>query len=203
MMYKNGTADISMISGILNESRETGNPNGDGYIYLYGHRNHDGFKKNLIVARTLPENFDDVDGWEFYNGEEWEKGIKSADTKSAYITKENTSSELSVTKMTSGMFKGKYMLIFTDATMSPRIKMAMSDKPEGPFVDEEFIYYCPEMDKYKAMGDNGIYTYNTKAHPHLSKKGELLISYNVNSTTNYDYNTYRYYPQFIKMYEIK
>lgn len=203
MKYNEGRNEVMMYSGLLNESRETGNPKGDGYIYLYGFRNHDGFKKNLIVARTLPENFDKVEKWEYYNGEEWLEGIENANTKDAYISNENISSELSVTRMTSGMFKNKYMLVYTDATMSPYIKMALSNKPEGPFEDAEYIYYCPEMDKYKAMGDEGIYTYNTKAHPHLSKNGELLISYNVNSTSNFNEDTYRYYPQFIKMYEIK
>lgn len=203
LKYVNGKNEVMMYSGILNESKETGNPKGDGYIYLYGFRNHDGFKKNLVVARTLPENFDKIAKWEYYNGEEWLEGIENANTKDAYISNENISSELSVTKMTSGMFKNKYMLVYTDATMSPYIKMAVSDKPEGPFEDAEFIYYCPEEKKYREMGDEGIYTYNCKAHPHLSKKGELLISYNVNSTTNYNEDTYRYYPQFIKMYEIK
>ena len=44
------------------------------------------------------------------------------------------------------------------------------------------------------------YTYNTKAHPQLSKPGELLISYNVNSFQfEKDLKAYPnfYHPRFI------
>ncbi len=203
MKYNEGNSEVIQTSGILNESRETGNKNGDGYIYLYGFRNDGGGKKNLVVARTLPEDFDKIDSWEYYNGKEWKKGISSANTSSAYICKDDISSELSVTYMTSGMFKGKYMLVYTAATMGPQLRFALSDAPEGPFEDITPLYFCPEEDLYKNSGDEGFYTYNCKAHPNLSKKGELLISYNLNSTTNYGIDTYRYHPEFLKMYEIK
>ncbi len=203
MQYKNGNSEVLMGCGIMNNSKETGNPKGDGYIYIYGYRNTGSGKKNLVAARTLPENFGDVSGWEYYTGEGWEKGIASADTKEAHLCKEDISSELSVTPITSGMFKGKYMLVYTASTMSPNVRFALGDSPVGPFEDITMMYYCPEMDELHSQGDPGAYTYNCKAHPNLSKPGELLISYNLNSTTNFSENTYRYYPQFIKMYEIK
>lgn len=203
MKYNEGNSEVILISGILNESRETGNKKGDGYIYLYGFRNDGGGKKNLIVARTLPEDFDKIDDWEYYNGKAWEKGIESADTPDAYICKDDISSELSVTYMTDGMFKGKYMLVYTAATMGPNLRFALSDSPEGPFEEITPLYFCPEEELYKNNGDKGFYTYNCKAHPNLSKKGELLISYNLNSTSNFDIDTYRYHPEFLRMYEIK
>ncbi len=203
MQYKENGQEVLMVSGYLNESKTTGNPNGDGYIYMYGFRNDGSGKKNLVVARSLPEDFDSIDSWEYYTGTEWEKGIATANTSDAHICKDDVSSELSVTYITSGMFKGKYMLIYTASTMGPSIRFALSDTPEGPFEEITPLYYCPEESIYKNSGDEGFYTYNCKAHPNLSKEGELLISYNLNSTTNYGIDTYRYHPEFLRMYEIK
>ena len=46
-----------------------------------------------------------------------------------------------------------------------------------------------------------MYIYNAKAHPHLSKEGELLVSYNIN-TSNFSENIQygrTYGPRFIKL----
>jgi hypothetical protein len=61
------------------------------------------------------------------------------------------------------------------------------------------IYYTPEL----AEGQD-IMTYNAKAHPHLSNDEELLVTYNVNSSslaanTN---NADIYHPRWIRLREI-
>jgi hypothetical protein len=59
------------------------------------------------------------------------------------------------------------------------------------------IYTCPEP----AL-DPDTLVYNAKAHPHLSKTGELLISYNVNTMDfwgDFFNDADLYHPRFIKL----
>ena len=51
----------------------------------------------------------------------------------------------------------------------------------------------------KNSDGNNYYTYNAKAHPHLSEEGSLLISYNVNVINGDAVNTTDYHPRFIKL----
>ena len=62
-------------------------------------------------------------------------------------------------------------------TLSGFVAYRVGDSPVGPSGEIIPVYYTPEKDQSK-----NIITYNAKAHPHLSQDGELLISYNVNST---------------------
>ena len=59
---------------------------------------------------------------------------------------------------------------------SPDIVIQVGKSPQGPCQPPKKIWSTPEI--YDGID---FYTYNAKAHPHLSRPGELLISYNVNS----------------------
>ncbi len=56
--------------------------------------------------------------------------------------------------------------------ISDKIGMKVGSSPVGPFGETNEVYTCPE---YR---DRGLLPYNAKAHFHLSKPGELLVSYN-------------------------
>jgi hypothetical protein len=60
--------------------------------------------------------------------------------------------------------------------MSSTVAMRIGASPVGPFGPIIKLYDCPESKENK-----NYFMYNAKAHPSLSKPGELLISYNVNS----------------------
>jgi len=112
--------------------------------------------------------------------------------KVAYIT-DGVSDELSVTPLADG----RYVLVFQSGGMSSTVGMRIGASPVGPFGPVIKLYECPEAK------ENKNYTmYNAKAHPSLSKPGELLISYNVNAFDFWNEiqkNPTLYRPRFIKL----
>ena len=172
-------------AGILN------NVNRDGYIYIYGYKDLNG--RHLVVGRFLPEDILNHNHWTYFNGETFVHDINEA----APLI-EGVSAELSMTYIPSGAFEGKYMLTVMENTTSGKISYALSDTPFGSFSNYTQIYQT------NVSHLRGAFTYNAKMHPVLSKPGEYVISYNVNTTLAgalSDANIY--YPRFIKMIEVK
>ncbi|MEO6040144.1 MAG: hypothetical protein ABIQ93_17150, partial [Saprospiraceae bacterium] len=60
--------------------------------------------------------------------------------------------------------------------MDNDVAVQIAKKPEGPYFPLHKVWHCPEWEK-----DLDYFSYNAKGFPHLSKPGELLIGYNVNS----------------------
>lgn len=181
-------------AGILDNTAEAGAPDPDGYIYVYGYKNETTGIKRLIVARTRPDALDDFAEWRYWNGKAWTERIEDS-----LPLLDGVSPELSVTPMNEGRWKGKYLLVSEKDSISGTIVLAEADSPAGPFGPMTPVYYTPEL----AEDENNI-TYNAKAHPHLSNRGELLVTYNVNSTslaanTN---NADIYHPRWIRIREI-
>ncbi|QEC66668.1 DUF4185 domain-containing protein [Panacibacter ginsenosidivorans] len=167
-------------SGILVNTKAAGVPDPDGYVYVYGMQ---GQKKNVLVARVLPVEFDQFDKWKFYDGKEWNADID----KSAAIT-DSASNELSVSPLPDG----RYAMIFQVNGISPYVGLRLGKTPYGPFGKVIKIWNCDDVLKTS----KNFITYNAKAHPSLSKPGELLISYNVNSTDFF--NDIRIYPNLYR-----
>ena len=156
------------------------------FVYVYG-RLHKDFVVYLTVARVKISKVEDRNSWRFWDGKSWNEDIK----KSAVLGEGGP--ELSVTKMTSGPLKGKYLLC--SMPISRDLFVRIGESPYGPFGPKQVIYKTPDQEEIK-----GIYTYNAKAHPVLSKTGELLISYNVNATKlNLHKNAEIYRPRFIRI----
>lgn len=139
-------------------------PSPDGYVYVYGVRGPD---KELLVARVRDTDFEDFSRWRFWDGSSWNPDM----TRSVALTS-RVSNEMSV----SFMPDGRVMAVFELDTNSPYVTIQVGNTPAGPFHPYKVIYKTPEI-----MSDADFYTYNAKAHPHLSRPGQLLISYNVNS----------------------
>ena len=152
-------------AGIFVNTKKAGAPNPDGYIYIYGVR---GLAKKLMVARVLPVDFEHFDKWNYWNGAAWVNDIN----KVVDVTKD-VSNELSLTALPDG----RYALVFQLDGMSTTVGMRIGATPYGPFGPVIKLWDCkPDLIK------NTFLVYNAKAHPSLSKPGELLISYNINST---------------------
>jgi hypothetical protein len=152
-------------AGIYANTKAAGAVNPDGYIYVYGVR---GLAKNLMVARVLPIEFEHFDKWAFWDGKGWVNDIN----KVADVTKD-VSNELSLTALPDG----RYALVFQVDAMSTAVGMRIGATPYGPFGPIIKLWDCkPDLEK------NTFVVYNAKAHPSLSGPGELLISYNINST---------------------
>ncbi len=170
-------------AGILANTRWAGAPHPDGYVYVYACIGPD---KNLVAARVKPKYFEDFDRWTYWNGSTWTpdiaqlKGITNA-----------VSNELSVTPLPDGRFA----LVFQVLGLSDKVGLRIGDSPVGPFGPIQEIWRTPEADE-------GLFCYNAKAHPNLSKPGELLISYN---TITLDFwndiqkNAHIYRPRFVRL----
>jgi hypothetical protein len=168
---------------VLPNTVGAGAPHPDGYIYVYGVR---GPKKELLVARVKDTQFIQFNQWRFWDGATWNEDINAA----AALT-DRISNEMSVSFMDDGRVIATYEL----DTNSPNVVIQAGAAPEGPFQPYKKVWETPEI--YDAID---FYTYNAKAHPHLSKPGELLISYNVNAFNFIDNITrhpYHLRPRFI------
>ena len=173
----------NMGAGILVNTKWSGAHNPDGYVYVYGCIGAD---KNVVVARVKPVDFEQEKKWRFYNGKEWTKNINDLQPIA-----NGASNELSMTPLADGRF----LMVFQVMGLSDKVGIRIGASPVGPFSDIKEIYTTPEFKE-------GIWTYNAKAHPNLSKPGELLISYN---TITPDFwndirkNAHIYRPRFIKL----
>lgn len=170
-------------AGILVNTKWSGAPSPDGYIYVYGSIGKD---KNLVVAKVKPKDFERANEWRFWNGKQW-----SENKEELQPVTNSVSNELSMTPLPDG----KFLLIFQVLGLSEKVGMRIAESPVGPFSDIVEIWKTPEM-------DSGLFTYNAKAHFNLSKPNELLISYN---TITLDFwndiqkDAHIYRPRFIKL----
>lgn len=182
-------------AGITDNTTESGAPDPDGYLYIYGYENNSNEgTKGLLVARVVPDRLQSFADWRFWDGSDWSSRIEEADP-----VLDGVSPELSVTPMTEGRWQGKYLAISELDTLSGYVAYAAGDTPYGPFEPFTRLYYTVELEE-----GQGITTYNAKAHPHLSREGELLVTYNVN-TTDAMANTVNasiYRPRWLRLREI-
>jgi hypothetical protein len=180
----NGTSG-SFGAGIYVNTKAAGAPAPDGYIYVYGVI---GKWKELMVARVPSKDFENYNKWTYWDGNEWAGNIKEAKKIADWV-----SNELSVSPMPDG----RYALIFQIGTMSKDIGLRIGKTPYGPFGPAIKIWDCS-----KDLLKKTYTVYNAKAHPSLSKPGELIISYNINSVNFFkdlpqDPDFYR--PRFIRL----
>jgi len=181
-------------AGVMPNTISSGAPNPDGYIYVYGYRDH-AFERNLVVARVAEEKFEQFNEWRFWGGtaKGWSRHIEDS---ALLLPGFNVSPELSVTRMQGGPLDGKYVLVYEKDTLSNYMVYSVADSPTGPFQTPVPFYYAPEP-----AANPLTYAYNAKAHPHLSDEGELLISYNVNTTDSEHHyvDGTIYHPRWLRM----
>lgn len=172
-------------SCVLPNTMGAGAPKPDGYIYVYGVR---GMNKELVVARVKDSSFENFSEWRFWDGLSW-----NTDMHACAALTDNISNEMSVSFMADGRVIAAYQLKNANTTVA----VAAGATPWGPFQPAKKVWETPE-----AYDDLDFYTYNAKAHPNLSKPGELLISYNVNSFDFLDdivKHPYHLRPRFISV----
>ena len=158
----------------------------DGYIYVYGPRSFSGGKA-LVAARVLEDSLQHIDAWRFWDGLDWSPDIENCADIISGISQEH-----SVIQTTGG----EYLITFLRDGMSGPVCIAHAPTPVGPFSFPEVVWTPPET----SISTN-VFTYNAKAHPHLSAPGELLISYEVNTFSFAEHfsNADIYHPRFIRL----
>ena len=171
-------------AGVFVNTKKANAPDPDGFVYIYGTAEG---KKYLLAARVKPKDFEDIDKWTFWNDSTWVHGVENI----APIT-DGVSNELSVTPTGDG----RYLLTFSMTGFSDKIGMRVGSSLIGPFSEINEVYTCPETK------EKGLLVYNAKAHYHLSKPGELLVSYNTitfNFWEDIQKDATIYHPRFIKV----
>ena len=172
-------------AGIFSNTKKAGASKPDGYIYTYGVLGQD---KKLLVSRVSAKDFENYSKWTYWDGQHWTKDIM----RSAAVA-DKVSNELSLSELPDG----RYVLIFQENGIGRNICMRLGKSPSGPFGPIIKLW-----DTSEALALKGFYSYNAKAHPSLSRKGELLISYNVNSfnfMADLKSHPNLYRPRFIKV----
>ncbi|MEU7137328.1 hypothetical protein [Streptomyces sp. NPDC046261] len=89
-----------------------------------------------------------------------------------------TSDELSVVR------HGGWYALFTqraDQPFSAETQLAWSRTPYGPFTRPRTVYTAPEAGPHGTYRNANVFAYNPHEHPELERRGELVVSYNVNS----------------------
>ena len=166
----------------------------DDYAYFYGYYNElKYFLRHLIVARIKISEIEDLNNLEFFDGENWVNDMES--TKSIL---QHVSCEMSVQKIVEGENKGKYLAVFQYDTNGPKVAYAIGESVSGPFSKPRVVYVAEEVKKYNPKT---TYTYNAKAHLHLSTPRNILVSYNCNDMSmaknKMDYSIY--HPRFLNL----
>lgn len=166
----------------------------DEYAYFYGYYNElKYFLRHLIVARIKIKDLDDLNNLEFFDGNTWVNDMINAKSILQHV-----SCEMSVQKIVEGENKGKYLAVFQYDTNSPKVAYAIGDSVTGPFSSPKVVYVAEEVKKYNPKT---TYTYNAKAHLHLSTPKNILVSYNCNDMSmkkNKDDYTI-YHPRFLNL----
>lgn len=166
---------------IMANTKTAGAKSPDGYIYIYGYKTTMGYRE-LLVARVKEENFPFFDDWRYYNGKDWVPNIFESAPILGHI-----SCEMSISHLLKGQYKDKYLAVYTYDTNTPYVAFSIGETPWGPFSEPQKIYHTPEQEIFKST----TYTYNAKAHPHLSTSTKILVSYNTN-TYNFEHNMSHY-----------
>lgn len=183
---QNGRGPMSWGSGVFVNTAAAGAPDPDGYVYIYGVEEPP-FIKRLLAARVRPEDVLDFSRWRFFDGTGWSPDVEDAARLASRI-----SNELSVTPLPDA----GYALVFQLDTLGRDVAGRTAPTPVGPFGPVQPLYRTPEPDLL-----DDVFTYNAKAHPHLSAPGTLLISYNVNTFNFLDHFAYAdiYRPRFVRL----
>ena len=142
------------------------------WLYVYGVRIESSLDRRLLVARVAPDDIENFNHWRFWAGEA--QGWVS-DSQQALPVAGNVTNELSVEKLPGG--GGRLVLVHSEAPLGPRVFVRTADRPQGPWSEPRAVFRAPEVEKNKLY-----FAYAAKGHSHLSRPGELLISYVVNST---------------------
>jgi hypothetical protein len=142
-----------------------------GVVYVYGIRDQSPLNRQLLLARVPADAAQESGKWRFYTG----GGKWSNRLRDAAPVAEDLVSELSVEEYAAG---GRRMLVMvhSEPLFGRRIFVRTAARPEGPWASPTPIYTVAELDRNRTY-----FTYAAKGHMQLSRPGELLISYVVNS----------------------
>jgi hypothetical protein len=158
-------------------------------LYVYGtdERRGRGFlNRQMVVARVPAVSIADFGTWRYFRDGIWVEDFRTP----SHLAKD-IASEYSVTA-----FGKRYLAVYTEQGLSPKIMGRMADHPWGPWSAPTVLYECPEMKR-----DKNVFCYAAKAHPSLSSDQDLVVSYVVNSFDFWQVarEANLYWPRFVRI----
>lgn len=178
-------AETTFGCALLPWTEQAGAPRPDGWLYVTGVRESPGSKR-LLIARVRPAELADWSAWRFWDGSGWSASFGAAAPVCDRVSPEHSLSFLP---------DGRLILVFQLDTISRTVAARLAGAPQGPWSDPIPLWECP------VPAEPEVWSYNAKAHPHLSAPGELLISYHLNPTdfwANFRHaDAYR--PRFVRL----
>jgi hypothetical protein len=159
-------------------------------VLIYGIDGANGFNKKVLLARAPAATAEHMNTWRYHTASGW-----SAQQSAATPIVQNVAGELTVCPV---QIDGSrvWVMIHSEPPLGAGIMARTAPAPEGPWSEAAKIYTCPEP-----AIDPKMMIYSAKAHPELSRPGELLISYSVNSTDFWDIVAHadKYRPRFVRV----
>jgi hypothetical protein len=158
-------------------------------LYVYGTEERRGKgapNRQMVVARVPARSVATFAAWRYYRDGVWDEDFRNASPLAG-----DMASEYSVTP-----FGKRYLVVYTERGLSPRIMGRMADCPWGPWSAPAVLYECPEMRR-----DQKVFCYAAKAHPTLSSGQDVVVSYVVNSFDFWQVarEARLYWPRFVRV----
>jgi hypothetical protein len=174
----------------LSASRERSVSDEAGHVRIFGTLRKGGFETSLVLARA-PSATIDLPDFDFFDGTDWRHGFDSF----ARPLTSGLVSEFSIEEMALGG-KPTWVLIQSEPFLGKRIFARTAPRPEGPWSAPRTIFSVPDVG-----GHRDYFTYAAKGHAALSRPGELLVTYLVNSQNFGDlmHDTSIYRPKFLRV----
>jgi hypothetical protein len=165
-------------------------PDARQFLLIYGYRQPFKAATKLVLARAPADAVEQMQRWQFRTADGWSPRLDDAASLAEGVT-----TEFSVTRLEAPE-NSLWVLVQSEPWFGTRILARTALTPFGPWSAAKPVYQVPSIDPKKKH-----FTYAAKAHPELSRPGELLVSYVVNSfdfaesSTNADI----YRPRFVRV----
>jgi hypothetical protein len=158
-------------------------------LYVYGideRRGKGSLDRQMVVARVPAASVGTFAAWRYFRDGTWVEDFHNPSHLAGDIA-----TEYSVTP-----FGKRYLAVYTERGLSPRILGRTAVRPWGPWSAPAVLYECPEMSR-----DKKVFCYAAKAHPALSSGRELIVSYVVNSFDFWQVarEANLYWPRFVRV----
>lgn len=153
----------------LFHERPTGGP-AHGFIYVYGVQEYDAWNKRLLLARAPADRIEQFTAWEFRTASGW-----SAAAAEAVPVAENLVNELSVEAVSTA--DGTILvMVHSEPVFGDHLQLRTASAPAGPWSEPRNVYRVRDIQRHETY-----FTYAGKGHAPLSRPGELLVTYVLNS----------------------
>jgi hypothetical protein len=158
---------------------------------IYGVRKTGPFNNSLVLARVPATIIDRFDAWKFYAGGNSWMHPSTASTPIA----DGMVSEFSVEHFAQDG-RTKFILIQSEPFLGSQIFVRTASKPQGPWSPRRTVHTVSDVKRNRTY-----FPYAAKGHAALSRPGELLVTYLVNSNQFSDLvtDTQIYRPKFIRL----